>query len=226
MKLFTFLLLFSTALQAQSPWQESQRETLEFAVPEGFRKLQLQLIVDEESDWAHVALLQKTLAKSSRILSRCRVGISQALVRKVRFSAEVIHALNNQDPYKGPSEVLLMGTDLEATRPVGFLMDLKRPSTAAAFNRTSIRRLSTTLSQVHVLAESFHITSDYRTNQRFPGALAGYDTFTHELAHLLGDLGHIPVRGNLMTSLDGRGAKGPGLTPEQCAAILTSPHLN
>jgi hypothetical protein len=226
MKVFTLLLLFSTALYAQSPWQESQREVLEFRVPEGFKKLQLQLIVDEESDWAHVALLQKTLEKSSRILARCQVGISHALVRKVRFSAEVLQALNTQDPYKGPSEVLLMGPDLEASRPVGFLMDLKRPSTASAFNRTSIRLLSTTLPQVNVLAESFHMTSDYRTNQRFPGALVGYDTFTHELVHLLGDLGHVSVRRNLMSSLEGRGAKGPGLTPEQCAAILSSPHLN
>ena len=226
MTIFTLLLLFSTTLHAESPWQESQRESLEFRVPDGFKKLQLQLIVDEESDWAHVSRLQKTIEKSSQILARCQVGISHALIRKVRFSAEVLHALNNQDPYKGPSEVLLMGPDLEATRPVGFLMDLKRPSTASAFNRTSIRRLSTTLPQVHVLAESFHMTSDYRTNQRFPGALPGYDTFTHELVHLLGDLGHVPVRGNLMSTLEGRGAKGPGLTREQCAAILTSQHLN
>ena len=224
------LLLALSLTHAQTPdtvgWEVLDETVIPApAIEANVRQMPLDLIVEEGSLWTP-ATLATQLSKSTTIFRQCGVVIGEVNVQTVRFAPETLRALNVEDPYKGPAELILMrGLKTPVERPLGFLFARSIPSTASAYNAESVRRLTYGTIDARPLVNTFHITEQSIANRVVPGAHASYNTFAHELAHLAGNLGHIEVYGNLMSSRDGRNSKTGALTAEQCAAIRAFPLL-
>lgn len=221
------LLALSLAHAQTTPnWQVVSEKVIEAPASEvGVRQLPLDLLIEAGSKWSDPAALKTQLEKTSRILRQCGVVIGEVQIQTVVWSPLALEQIANASPYKGPKELILM-RDIQTPvlKTLGFLYGLKSvPSTASAFNRTSIRRLSSATVDASPLCETFHITEHHMDYRRVPGANATYDTFAHELVHLMGDVGHIEVYGNLMSAMDGRNSKTGSLTAEQCALINQYP---
>jgi len=223
------ILLFVLGLaHAQTPanWQVVGERVIEAPAREaGIRQLPLDLLIESGSKWSNPTALKTQLDKTSKIIRQCGVVIGEVQVQTVTWSPLALQAIANASPYKGPKELILM-TDVQTPvlKTLGFLYGLRSvPSTASAFNRTSIRRLSSATVDASPLCETFHITEHHMDYRAVPGANATYDTFAHELVHLMGDVGHIEVYGNLMSAMDGRNSKTGSLTAEQCALINQYP---
>jgi len=214
-------LFFISSLFAQTPVFEITR-TSEIAAPAltpQIRQLPLELMVEEGSMWAQDKLMKDIILQTSKIFRRCKLEIGGVKLNYVKYSPDVLKALNNPNPYLGPEQLVLMKGNVPVSRPMGFLFAKSIPSTAKAFNKESVGRITTATIDAQPLVETFHITEQWIDYRQVPGAIPAYSTFAHELAHLMGNFGHIPVKGNLMSSLDGRGSKSDGLTPEQCTAM-------
>ena len=220
----TFLIVFlfsALSAYAQSPWNEVRSETIPAPVPtSGVQQIALQIFIDNSSEWAGTGELQSHLRKASGIFLQCGLEIGRVEVKYVTYSERVINSLNNPNPYRGPPELALMKGDLSAVRPAMFLFGRQIPSSASAFNRTSINRLNAggTI-DVTPLLHTTILSSHHSTNRPVPGANASYSTFAHELAHLLGDLDHVDEGNNLMSSRDGANSKSGRLNPAQCRRI-------
>jgi hypothetical protein len=181
----------------------------------------LALVVEDGSGWDAPGLLEGMLGKASAIFAQCRVTLGPAEVVTVRWSPEALRRLNNPDPYKGPEESAVMTEPLiPARRPVGLLFAKNSvPSTAKAFNRTSVAAFTVHYPDAARLLDTFWMTLDWQTRPRKADEAASFSVPAHELTHILGDLPHTDASPNLMTNGEGRGAKSGDLTPEQCDAI-------
>ena len=222
------LILSLSLAHAQAPlgWEVLDEAVLAAPAAEAnISQLPLDLLVEEGSLWS-LSALRLQLSKSSTILRQCGVVIGEVSVQTVRYAPETLRALNVEDPYKGPAELYLMrGIPTPVARPMGFLFAKSIPSTASAYNAESVRRLTFGTIDASPLLNTFHITEQSISNRVVPGAAASYNTFAHELVHLAGNLGHIDLYGNLMSSRDGRNSKTGQLTVEQCNAIKRFPLL-
>ena len=181
----------------------------------------LALVVEEGSGWDAPGRLEGALGKASAIFAQCRVSLGAAEVVTVRWSAEALRRLSNPDPYKGPEETFLMSDPaIPARRPVGLLFGAKSvPSTAKAFNKSSLAIFTPHFPDAIRLLDSFWMTLDQETRPRRADEAASFSVTAHELTHILGDLPHTPAHPNLMTEAEGSGAKSGDLTSEQCDAI-------
>jgi hypothetical protein len=181
----------------------------------------LELIVEEGSGWEVPGVLEPMLGKASAILSRCRVTLGGAEVLTVRWSADALALLNHEDPYKGPEQMSVLDEPtLPALRPVGFLFGRNSvPSTAKAYNKSSVDAFTARFPDAVRLLGTFWITRDQETRPRRADELPSFSIPAHELVHILGDLPHTPVRPNLMTESELPGSKTGDLDDEQCAAI-------
>jgi len=221
-------ILFSSLVHAQDPanWQVVSERVIEAPAREaGIRQLPLDLLIEAGSKWNNPATLKAQLEKTSKILRQCGVVIGEVQIQSVTWAPATLQQIANASPYKGPKELVLM-KDIQTPvlKTLGFLYGLRSvPSTASAFNRTSVRRLSSATVDATPLCETFHITEHHMDYRAVPGANATYDTFAHELVHLMGDVGHIEVYGNLMSAMDGRNSKTGSLTAEQCELINQYP---
>lgn len=219
--LFVFLIFACTWAHAQSPWT-LVREVSIPAPPatSGVQQIALQIVVDEASEWARPGEIEAQVKKASGIFRQCGVELGRAEIKVVKYSAAAVTALNNQNPYRGPSELVLMGGDLTKVRPAVFLFGNQIASTAKAFTTTSISRLGQgSPVDVKPLLNTTVLSGHHRTNDPIPGAHSSYSTFAHELAHLLGDIDHVDLPGNLMSSRREPGSKTSGLTQAQCEKI-------
>jgi len=224
-------IIFTAALSLANanPWTVLSESVIEAPAQEmGIRQLPLDLMVEKGSRWANPATLKATLNKSSGILRRCGVVIGEVRTQLIEFNPELLQSMRTHSPYKGPKELnLIQDVIRPLERPLGFLYgSTSVDSVASAFNRTSVERLSYGTIDARPLVETFHITEQWLDWRRVPGAVASYDTFAHELVHLMGDVGHIPVFGNLMSEHDGRGSKTGALTADQCAKVAEYPFIN
>jgi hypothetical protein len=215
------LLFFVSVARAQSPWTELRTESVMAPpVTAGIQQISLQLVVDEGSEWARPGELEAQIKKASGIFKKCGVELGKADIKIVRYTPAALTALNNPNPYKGPSELVLMNGDLSKVRPAVFLFGNQIASTAKAFNTTSISRLSMgSPVDVRPLLNTTLLSGHHRTNTPIPGAHDSYSTLAHELAHLFGDLDHVDLPGNLMSSRREPNSKTSGLTNEQCEKI-------
>jgi hypothetical protein len=226
------LLLFILSLahaQVAPNWQVVGDRLISAPAQEaGIRQLPLDLLIEQGSKWSNPATLKTQLDKTSKILRQCGVVLGEVRIQTVVWTPWVLDQIRNASPYKGPNNLILM-RDLETpvVRTLGFLYGLKSiASTASAYNRTSVARLSSATVDATPLVETFHITEHHLDYRTVPGANATYDTFAHELVHLMGDVGHIEVYGNLMSALDGRNSKTGSLTAEQCELVNEYPLIS
>lgn len=219
----TLLLLLSFSAMAQSPWTQSREMTIPAPAPTaGVQQINLQLVLDETSEWARPGEIESQITKSSNIFRKCGVELGSVQIRYVRYSQATVTALNNQNPYRGPSELILTQGELSRTRPTVFLFGNQIPETAKAFSDTSIARLSAGAPvDVKPLKYMSVISGGYRTNDSVPGCHASYSNLAHELAHILGDLDHIDEANNLMSSRRAPNSKSANLNPAQCEKIRT-----
>jgi hypothetical protein len=181
----------------------------------------LSLVVEQGSSWQAPGMLEHVLGKASAIFARCGVTLGAAEVVSVRWSAEGLRRLNVQDPYKGPEQTAVMGEPLiPARRPIGFLFQPGSvPSTAKAYNKTSLEAFKAQFPDSALLRDTFWITLDQQVRKPKPDEAESFSVFAHELTHLFGDLPHTRAHPNLMTDDGSVGAKSGDLTDEQCAAI-------
>lgn len=184
------------------------------------KQLPLALIASENSIWADPKKTQEGIAKLQRIFMTCDISFSEVELWVVRFSDEVLGPIRRPNPYKGPGELAVAQLEnLPVTRPLGVLFGTEIPSTAKAYNAESVRRLRTATIDPSALLNTFFMTHDWFDNRRVPGGSESYDTMAHELAHLLGNMGHIDVVPNLMTTHETPNSKSGDLTSEQCALM-------
>lgn len=223
MKSLFFLALSFCMLPAwgQAPWTEVRTQVIPAVAPTpGVQQIPLQLVVDETSKWAVNGELEAQVSKTSGIFRRCGIELGRVEIKLVRYSQATIDALNNPNPYRGPSEVILTKGDLSDVRPLMWLFDNRIASTAKAFNRTSIERLSRgSPVDVTPLLHTSVMSGHHRTNTPIPGANPSYNTLAHELAHILGDLDHVDEADNLMSSRTVPNSKSGRLNPDQCKSI-------
>lgn len=218
-------LLASPALAAEAPLLEvlSRREIspASFIPAAGAEKaVPLSLVVEAGSGWDGPGVLEGVLGKASAIFGQCGLSLGAAEVLIVRWTPEALRRLNVQNPYAGPAQMAVMDEPLlPARRPVGFLFARSVPSTASAYNASSVGRLSGAHPAARRLLNTFWITIDQEIRARPPDVSEGYSVFAHELTHLFGDLPHTPARPNLMTDASTPGAKSGALLEEQCVEI-------
>lgn len=181
----------------------------------------LALVVEDGSGWDAPGVLERALGKASAIFGQCRVALGTVEVTTARWSPDALAVLNHPDPYKGPEETALAAApELPARRPIGLLFGAKSiPSTAKAFNKSSVAVFSRQFPDARLLLDTFWMTLDQETRPRRADEAASFSVPAHELTHILGDLPHTPVSPNLMTEGEQPGAKSGDLTPEQCDAI-------
>ncbi len=181
----------------------------------------LSLVVEAGSPWEQPGRLEALLGKASDVLSQCGVALGEAKVVSVRWTAEGLRRLNDQNPYNGPAQMAVMSApEIPSLRPVGFLFaENSIPSTASAYNGRSVRYFSTQFPAAIQLLNTFWMTGDQETRGRRRDELPSYSVTAHELVHLFGDLGHIMVRPNLMSDYDTPGSKSRDLVPAQCVEI-------
>lgn len=181
----------------------------------------LALVVEEGSLWNEPGVLEGVLGKASAIFGQCGVSLGETQVVVVKWSPEGLALLNDENPYHGPAQMNVMGAGgLPSRRPIGFLFGPKSvPSTAEAYNRTSVEFFQARYPAAAGLLDTFWITSDQQTRPRRKDEAATFSIFAHELTHILGDLKHTDAAPNLMTNSETPGAKSGDLLPEQCDAV-------
>lgn len=180
----------------------------------------LALVVEEGSQWDRPGVLEGVIGKASGIFAQCGVTLGETEVVTVKWSAEGLRRLNDQNPYHGPAQMGVMGEPLiPARRPVGFLFEKSVPAVAEAYNADSVGRFTPRFPAAAGLLDTFWITVDELTRKPRKDEGPTYSTFAHELTHILGDLPHTDAAPNLMTNAETPWAKSGDLTPEQCAEI-------
>lgn len=180
----------------------------------------LALVVEDGSAWDKPGVLEGVLGKASAIFARCGVTLGDAEVVTVKWSAEGLRRLNDQNPYRGPAQMGVIGEPLiPKRRPVGFLFEKSVPAVAEAYNADSVGRFKPQFPAAAGLLDTFWITVDELTRKPRRDEAPSYSTFAHELTHILGNLPHTDAAPNLMTNAETPGAKSGDLTPEQCAEI-------
>lgn len=181
----------------------------------------LALVVEAGSGWEAPGLLEKELGKASAIFAQCGVTLGDTEVVSARWSQEGLRRLNVADPYKAPAEASVMGEPLiPSRRPVGFFFAKGSiPSTAKAYNATSVNVFKQNFPEAAGILDTFWITYDEGHRPPKPDTAASYSMIAHELTHILGDVGHTRAHPNLMTDDESAGAKSGDLDDGQCAAI-------
>jgi hypothetical protein len=187
----------------------------------------LSLIVENGSPWTDPGALEALLGKASAIFSPCGLALGPAEVLEVVWTPAALGELASQNPYFGPSQLHVIDeAQLPARRPAAFLFGPSIPATASAYNLKSVNMFAQTgKPEVRKMLNTVWITSHWHSgkawNPDYPGGDIGrsFSVFAHELAHLFGNLPHIPEAPNLMTDGDGPGAKSGDLNREQCAEI-------
>jgi hypothetical protein len=181
----------------------------------------LALVVEDGSGWDAPGLLEKDLGKASSVFAQCGVALGEAQVVTVRWSAEALRRLNDDDPYAGPSKMTVMAEPLiPKRRPVGFLFGKSIPSMAEAYNKSTVDTFKGAHPDAALLLDTFWMTVDMQT-RKLPSETPTYSLMAHELTHILGNLAHTTARPNLMNVDSTPGSSSGDLTPEQCAAIRT-----
>ncbi len=190
------------------------------ATPDGAAVVPISLVVQAGSSWATPGVLEETLGKASAIFAACGVTLGEADVSLVRWTPRALGRLSNPDPYRGPPESDAVSRSGARSRPLGFLFGPGAvPAVAKAFNQDSVDGLARMgHPDAAVLWGTFWITTDWRRLPA-PEVAPSYSIAAHELAHLLGNLGHVPEAPNLMSESEAPGAQNGDLTPAQCAAI-------
>ena len=206
-----------------SPWNVLREEVLPAAGNPAHRQLPVTLIVEAGSKWDNRTVLLQTLSKTSTILGVCGISIGEAQVQTVVWQEGLMHRLENASPYNPPADLELVQGELPVTKPIAFLIGKGIYQTAKAANRkyTDAYKRMFPQADIEKLFGSIIMTEQYISNTPVPYATATYNTFAHEMVHILANTGHVMIRRNLMSEFEGRGMQTGDLTPEQCSAMAS-----
>lgn len=224
MKTYLFVfscLLFSQVIMAEPAWRAERVEIIPAPTSSpDLIQFPLQIIVDQKSAWAQNNALKSELAKTSAIFRTCGLEIGKVTVQYAKFDSKellLIKQRAEKHPELGLAEVGLVTDELKNIKPVAILLGKELGETAKAFNQKTIDVYASTMKgeekkllNLTVLAES------HLNNSKVPNSDASYSNLAHELAHLLGNFGHIPEDDNLMSD----GKKSGKLNENQCQLIL------
>lgn len=223
------LALAFSALQAHAqPFEVLNQDSLPAMGTPTSKTISLQLVVEAGTKWDNKTTLEETIAKTAKILSRCGIGLGETEIRTVKFEAGLADRLNNASPYKAPAEIEIAQGDISPTRPVFFLVgtSIGEKTIAKALNKKLVDTYSNYFPNdpVDSLLNLGLVSQHYITNSINPAATSTYNTFAHELVHLLTNDSHINVRRNLMSNFAGRGMQTGDLTDGQCQQMMAFPH--
>ena len=221
------LLLSATSSFAQDivPWKQTSQVMIPALEQSNLRPIDLQLVVEKGSRWDNAKTLESTLRKASGIISKCGVVIGEVDVRTVEFDPRITKVFYPTSAYKVDMIPLMKG-ELSQVRPLGFLFGKSAPATIAkAYNLGMIKRYDNSpgFESYRPVLNTFYISENWVDNAKVLGKkAASYNTFAHELVHLIGDLLHTKDTPNLMTEAE-NGVQSGDLNAEQCAAITKWP---
>lgn len=187
----------------------------------------LSVVAEAGSAWTDPGRLEAVLGKASAAFAPCGLSLGRAEVLQVAWTPAALAELASQNPYFGPAQLHVIDEpQLPALRPAAFLFGPSIPATASAYNLKSVGVFAQTgKPEVRKLLNTVWVTSNWHSGKAwdpdYPGGDigAGFSVLAHELAHLFGNLPHIPEAPNLMTDADGPGAKSADLNAQQCAEI-------
>lgn len=228
-----FALLLNLA-QAQTPakWTLLKAQTL---APQGnpaHRQLPLQLVVEAGSRWDNEQTLVAQLKKTATILDRCKIALGEVEVRTVVFDPEVMKRVLNEKPRRMTMNGEMLSAEHElsegetsTTRPL-MIMIKGGPAyrKAAAYNRAYVAGRLPYFPEIESMLNMSILTDHYVENKPVPAASPTYNTFAHELVHLLTNEGHVLVPRNLMSEMSGRNMQTGDLTQEQCQRMEGFPY--
>lgn len=220
------LALSALQAQAQPPFEVLNQDSLPAMGTPTSKTISLQLVVEAGTKWDNKAVLEETIAKTAKILSRCGIGLAETEIRTVKFEAGLANRLNNASPYKAPPEIELAQGDISATRPVFFLVGTSFAKSAKALNKKYVDSFSRMFPNdpVPALQDLSLMTEQYISYTSVPAATPTYSTFAHELVHLLTNDSHVEIRRNLMSTYESRGMQTGDLTDGQCQQMMAFPY--
>ena len=128
-----------------------------------------------------------------------------------------------QDPYAGLAQIKVVEEGIPRDGYTGFLLQKIKPyGSAFAMNLRSVEHSERfpSMPSFRPLLNTFWISDNNIIHTSTPNADDTYSTFAHEIAHLIGNLGHVEDNQipNLMSSSDTVG-KSYYLNSDQCQAI-------
>lgn len=177
----------------------------------------LSVVVVEGSGWSMEEAVERVKG-AARVLSQCKVAIGPARVKLVRTFA-YLRKLSSPFDWQTIRLAKALGA---SDRPVVFFIDAVRGGVSSAFAaRFSVMQ---GLALDPALKDSIWMTRNVKDTEQTRSFASYYfpqhDVLAHEIAHVLGDLGHIhPTERNLMHHSGGY--LDNTLTYEQCRAIRT-----
>ncbi len=196
-----------------------ERKSLTYQVPPGNLFVNIGIAYEEDSEFSEQYILSQ-IEKSNLSFGYCDVTISSVELLKVKFNnREMQNIIDNESPYKAPVEIEMFNLKRPFDLPMSFLVkDRRGHKVAKANTQSSVARLEFATKQPWRLMENLIYINDYP--DRTPNADRTYSTLAHELAHVLGDIGHIDTpEGNLMNHNDAPNTKTEALNFHQCESI-------
>jgi hypothetical protein len=224
------LLLFSLGLclsltgSATELWRVRGTQVLPGPESQGqLRLIPLQLFIEAGSPWDSPSILSYTIQKTSRIIQQCNLALGEVSVTTIELTPAGTAALNDQNPYQGPSVRGFAQAVKDLPKPLGFLIDQQSGpfDMAKAFTRRSTDIFVRSHGESMLpLNGTFYISSRWVDNRFVPNGTESYNTLAHEVVHLLGNIDHVEENDNLMSNR----RKGGKLNAAQCAAMQRHPH--
>jgi hypothetical protein len=217
-----FFLAFST--QASELWRVTGTSSIPTPDAEPtVRRIPIQLFVEASSPWSDGNALVHTIIKTSRIFQQCGLALGEVSVTMIELTPAGIEALNDQNPYKGPNIRGFAQAVKDLPRPLGFLFNQQSGpfDMAKAYTRRATDVFVRSHGDVMLpLLDTFYVSSRWIDNRFVPNGTEKYNTFAHEVAHLLGNIDHNEENDNLMSNR----RKGGRLNSSQCASMQRYPH--
>lgn len=192
------------------------------------KTIDLILLLDVDSLWAQDEVLNKELEKVNKSLSSCSLTIGTIYKIKIKVSEKMITQLNYSNPYEGPSEKKIAKEGVPSELVTAFLIrKYTRRGHAHAYNLESIINSRRFGEGYGPLLNTTWVSEDNLDPFSAPNALESYSTLSHELAHIIGNMGHIIASGpNLMPLNPEEGfPHSHELNSDQCQKILNFEHV-
>ncbi len=225
--LISLFLSFSLKATELSPWLVLSDEVIKLESNSSFRKIPASILIESGSKWDEKKTLLRSLEKTQQSLGQCGLSLGEVRIQVIKFHPGVLEDMVATSPYHPPGILkLLKGNDLPDVRPLFFLIGRKTERSAFAMNRRAVEvyRRSHPHAGVERMLNVSLLTDHYTTNSYVPSASESYDTFAHELVHLLTNDGHKELKYNLMSTFEGPNMQTGDLVQAQCKQMENFPH--
>lgn len=188
-----------------------------------FKKIDLDFVIETNSSWSKEAVFESHIERIEKSLNSCQLttGVVQTIfisVNEKKFS----DILKTKDVYtKSFAEVDFFPVNNRYKNPTIFLLQSRKTYSKKAFAMTkkTINNGARSRQDWANLTNTSFITDDLQSNRYHTNSKPNFSVVSHEIGHLLGELSHVYIIGNLMSSSDDKDSKDHSLNAEQCAAI-------